>query len=113
MISVVLLQNVMDVVLGPTASYSATCLTCDDDDDGKEEVSMKVEDAIDIKGEIPEAISLSPIKTEQEVWLWGVCEVVAAYASMPFVVTKRRTEKLHLTICCFVLYYLCRILFEI
>ena len=36
--------------------------------------------AIDIKGEIPEAISFSPIKTEQEVRLWGVCEVVAAHA---------------------------------
>jgi hypothetical protein len=46
--------------------------------DIKEEVSIKVEKAIDIKDEIPEVISFLPIKTEQEVRLSGVCEVVAA-----------------------------------
>jgi hypothetical protein len=33
-------------------------------DDGTEEVSIKVEEAIDLKDEIPEAITFPPIKTE-------------------------------------------------
>ena len=40
---------------------------------GTDEVSIKVEEAVDIKNGIPEAIIVPPIKTEQEVWLWGVC----------------------------------------
>jgi len=49
--------------------------------DGVEEVSIKVEETIDIKVEIPEDLTLTSIKTELEVRLWGVCEVVAAHAS--------------------------------
>jgi hypothetical protein len=41
------------------------------DVDGAGEVSIKVEEAIDIKDEIPEAISFPPIKTEHEVMLLG------------------------------------------
>ena len=89
MICVFVLQNIMDDVEGPTGSYSATCVTCDDDD-GTEEVSMKGEDAIDIMGEFPESISIPPIKTEEEVRLWGVCEVVAAHASMSFQAPKKK-----------------------
>ena len=89
MICVVVLQNDMDVVQDRTGSYSGTCITCDDDD-CTEEVIMKVEDAIDIKEEIPEAIPIPPTKTEQEVSLWGVCEVVAAHTSMPFVAPKKK-----------------------
>ena len=86
---------------GETGSWTETGVECDVD--GTEEVSTKVEDAIDIKDEIseaisfspmkteqevaidikdeiPEAISFPPIKTEQEVRLWGVCEVVTAHA---------------------------------
>ena len=95
MICVVVLQNVMDVVQGPTGSYSGTCVTCDDDD-GTEEVSMIVEDAIDIKDEIPEAISIPPTKTEQEVRLWGVCEVVAAHTSMTFLPPKKKNCEISL-----------------
>ena len=44
---------------------------------------MKFEDTIDIKNEIPEAITFTPVKTEQEVRLWVcvcvcVCVVVVA-----------------------------------
>jgi hypothetical protein len=39
-------------------------VTCDVD--GTEEVSIKVEEAMDIKNEIPEAITFPPIKTEHE-----------------------------------------------
>ena len=60
------------------------------DVDGTEEVSIKVEEAINIKDEIPEAISFPPIKAEQEVRLWGVCEVVAACAFRPFIARKRK-----------------------
>ena len=87
MICMVVLQNCMGFVDGETGSCSDTCVMCDDD--GTEEVSIKVEEAIDIKAEIPEPISFPLIKTEQEVRLWGVCEVVAAHASMSFVAPKR------------------------
>jgi len=66
MICVVVLQNVMDDVEGLTGFSSGNCETCGDND-GTEEVSMKVEDAIDRKDEIPEAISFAPIKAEKEV----------------------------------------------
>jgi hypothetical protein len=54
-------------VEGTAGSCSETCVTCDVD--GTEEVSINVEEAIDIKDEIPEAISFPPIKTENEVRL--------------------------------------------
>jgi hypothetical protein len=81
------------------------------DVDGTEEVSIKVEEAIDTKDEFPEAISFPPIKieeaidtndenpeaisfppikTEHEVRLWGVCDVVAAHAFRPFIASKRK-----------------------
>jgi hypothetical protein len=44
--------------------------------DIKEEGSIKVEEAIDIKDEIQEAKIFPPINTEHEVRLWGVCKVV-------------------------------------
>ena len=80
MIYVVLLQSCMCCVEGETG----TCVMSDVDGtedvsikveeaiDIKEEVSIKVEDAIDIKDEIPEAIAFPPIKNEHEVRLWGV-----------------------------------------
>ena len=72
------LQNCMVCVEGATGSYSETCIKCDVD--GTEEVSIKVEEAVDIEDEIPEAITFPSIKTEQEVWLWGVCVCVCARA---------------------------------
>ena len=82
---VVVLQNYMDCVGSETCSCSATC-----DADGTEEESIKVEEAIDTNGEIPEAISFPPIKTEPEVKLWGFCEVVAAHASQSSFCHKKR-----------------------
>jgi len=85
MICVVVLQNCMDVMEGETGNCSGTGVTCDDDGteevsmevedaiDIKEEFSIKVEDAEDIKDEIPEPITFTTIKTEQEVRLCGVC----------------------------------------
>ena len=58
MICVMVLQNCGCFVEGAAGSFSDTCVTCDVD--GTEEVGIKVEEAIDIKDEIPEA-------TEQEV----------------------------------------------
>ena len=86
MICVVLLQNCMGFVEGETGSCIETCVTCDVD--GTEDVSIKVEGAIDMKDEIPEAISFPPIKTEHEVRLWGVCEVVAPHAFRAFITPK-------------------------
>ena len=116
MICVMLLQNCMCCVEGETVSCSETCVTCDfdaNDDvsikveevidikeevsiifeeviDIKEEVSIKVEEAIDIKNEIPEAGTFPSIRPEQEVRLWGVCEVVAAQAFRSFISPKRK-----------------------
>jgi hypothetical protein len=70
----------MDFVEGETDSCSETC-----DVDGAEEVNIKVEEAVYIKDEIPEATSFPPVKTEHEVRLWGVCEVVAAHAFRTFI----------------------------
>ena len=61
------LQNCMCFVEGGTGSCSETCVECDGG--GTEEVSIKVEDDIDVKDEMPEAISFPPIKTENEVRL--------------------------------------------
>ena len=86
MICVVVLQNCMDFVEGGTGSCSQTCATCDVD--GTEEVSINVEEARDIKNEMPEAIKFPPIKTENEVRLGGVCEVLAALAFWPFIAAE-------------------------
>lgn len=70
MICVVVLQNGMDVVEGETGSNSETGVACGVD--GVEEISIKFEEAIHKKDEIPEAIPFPPIKNELEVRLWGV-----------------------------------------
>jgi len=102
MICVVVLQNDMGYVEGETGYCSETCVTCDVDwteevsikveeaIDIKEEGSIKVEEAIDIKDEIPEFVSVPSVKTEHEVRLWCVCEVVAAHAFRPFIAPKRK-----------------------
>ena len=48
-----------------TGSCIETCAVCDGG--GTEEVSIKVEEAIDTKDEIPEAISFPPLKTEEAI----------------------------------------------
>jgi hypothetical protein len=75
-------------VEGETGSDSETCVPFDVD--GFEEVSIKVEEAIDIKDEIPEATSFPPVNTEHEVRLWAVCEVVAAHYFRPFIASTRK-----------------------
>ena len=64
------LQNCTCFVDGGTGSCSEMCVECDVD--GTQEVCIKVEETIDIKDEMPEAITFPPIKTENEVRLWGV-----------------------------------------
>jgi len=102
MICVVVLQNCMGFVESETGSCIETCVTCDVDGsdemsikdeettDVKDEVSIKVEEAIDIKDEIAEDIIFPPFKSENEVRLWGFCEVVAAHAFRPFIAPKRK-----------------------
>ena len=92
MICVVVLQNCMGFVEGETGSCSDVCVRCDFDGaeevsskvedaiDIKEEISFKVEEAIDVKDEFPEAVTFPSIKTELEVRLWGVCEMVAGHS---------------------------------
>jgi len=92
-----------DFVEGETGSGSETCVMF-------EEVTIKVEEAIDLKDDIPEGTSCPPIKTEHEVRFRGECEVVAAHAFRPFVTSMR---KLHLTVSFFVLYYGCHMSFEL
>ncbi len=110
MICLVMLQNCLDFVEGGTGSCSEACVTCDVD--GTEEFSIKVEETIDIKDEIPEATEFSPIQTEHEVRLQGVCEVVAAHVFRPFIASEANV-KLHLTVCCFMLYCELHIPFEV
>jgi len=75
----------MCCVEGETGSYSEAC-----DIHGTEEVGIKFEEAIDIKDEIPEAITFPPIKTVHEVRFWGVCEVVAAHDVRPFIAPESK-----------------------
>jgi hypothetical protein len=79
MISVVVFQNCMGSVEGETGSCSETCVTYAVD--GTEEVSLKVEEESDMKDEIPEAITSPSIKTEHEVRLRLLWEVVVSHAS--------------------------------
>jgi len=62
---------------------------------------ITVEEAIDTKDEIPQAISFPPVKNEDEVWLWYiyiyvcvcVCVVVvvaAAHSFGAFIVPKKK-----------------------
>ena len=88
MICVVVLQNCMGFVEGETSSCIETRVTSDV---GRtEEDSINVEETIDIKNEIPEAITFAPIKTEHQVRLQGVCEVVGAHDFRPFIAPKRK-----------------------
>jgi hypothetical protein len=57
----------MGFVEDETGSCSETGIKCDDD--GTEEVSIKVEEVLDIKDEFTEDVTFLPIKTEQEVRL--------------------------------------------
>jgi len=105
MICVVVLQSCMGYVECVIGHCNETCVMCDVDgaaefsikveeaidimeevnikveeaSDIMEEVNIKVEDPLDIKDETREAITYSSVKTEHEVRLWGVCEVVAAH----------------------------------
>jgi hypothetical protein len=54
-------------VEGETGYCSETCVT--GGVGGTEEIHIKVEEAIDIKDEIPDDTTFPPIKTEQEVRL--------------------------------------------
>ena len=88
MICMAVLQNCMGFVEGASGPCSETGVKCDVD--GTEEVGIKVEEAIDIKDEIPEATTFPSIRTEHEVRLCGVCEVVAAHAVRPFIAPKSK-----------------------
>ena len=81
----------MDVVEGETGNCSGTGVTCDIGD-GTEEFSIEGEDAVDVKDEIPEAITFPPVKTEQEVRLWDVCVVMVAHAFRPFMAWKHELQ---------------------
>ena len=61
------LQNCMCFVEGGTGSCSETCVECDVGGTG--EVSIKVEESIEIKDEMPETLTSPPIRTEHEVRL--------------------------------------------
>jgi hypothetical protein len=79
-------------VEGKIGSCSETGVVCDGDGDGTEEVSIEVEEAVNIKDEIPEAIAFPSIKTEHEVSLWDVCEVVVAHDFRPFIAPPPQTK---------------------
>jgi len=90
MICVVVLQNCVGCVEGETDCCREARVTCDGN--GTEKIDIKIEEAIDVEDEIPEAISFPPIKSENEVRLWGFCEVVAAHAFRPFIAPKRKLQ---------------------
>jgi hypothetical protein len=83
-----MLQNYVGFVEGETGACSETCVMCSVD--GTEEGSIKIEEAVEVKNEIPEALSFPPIKTEHQVRLQGVCEVLAAHAFRPLTTPKMK-----------------------
>jgi len=100
-------------VEGETGSCIETCVTCDF---GRTEVvSIKIEDAIDIKDEFAEAVSVPSIKTEHEVRFLGVCvcDVMWQIMLLGHLFPKKEIVNLSFTIYCFVLYCGCHIPFEI
>jgi hypothetical protein len=78
----------MGIVEGETGSCSDTCPT--GGDDGIGEGSIQVKETIAIKDEIPEAIKFPAIKTEYEVRLQGVHEMIPAHVVRPFIALKRK-----------------------
>ena len=84
------LQNCMCFVEGGTGSCSETCVECDVD--GTEEFSTRAEETIDIKDEIPEAITSPIIKNENEVRLQGV-RVFATHVFRPFIAPTPSPQK--------------------
>jgi hypothetical protein len=89
-----------------TGSFSETRVTGDVGE--TEEDSIKVEEAIDIKDEMPESVKCPPIKIENEVRLYGVCEVVVALVFRLFIAAEG-IVKLHLIPSYFMLYCGCNI----
>jgi len=106
------LQKCMGFVEGETGSCIETCVMCDVDIteegtikveaiDVKEEVRIKVEESKDIKAEVSikgeesvcmkdEIPEIPPVKTQNQVRLQGVCEVVAVRAFRPFIARKMK-----------------------
>jgi len=61
-----------------------------------EEAEIKVEESEDIKEENPEAITISPIKPEPEVSVWGLCIRQQCFLlPKPFPATNREIMKIH------------------
>jgi len=105
MICVATLQNCMDCVEGETGSCSATCVQCAAD--GTEGVSIKIEEAIDIEDEIPEAISFPEIKTEPEVKLWCCLWGGGSSCFLGYLLPQKRNSQITLNdILLFVIYFL-------
>jgi hypothetical protein len=77
----------MGFVEGETGYCSDRSVTCDVD--GSEEVSIQVEQTVAVKDEFIESLKFPPIKTEREVRLQVLCEMVPSHADRPFIVPKR------------------------
>jgi len=99
MIIVVVFQNCRCFVEGETGSDRQTCVMCRPEDFNIEDEAMDTRDEVPealifplIKSEeIPATVDEIPeVETEEEVRLWGMCEVVAAHAFRPFIAPKRK-----------------------
>ena len=97
MISVVVFQYCMGCVEGETGSCNKTCVMFVVD--GNEEISIKGEE-LNIKDEIPEDIIFPSIKTENDVRLQWMCDVVAAHACRLFLTHTHTHKKTGITLNC-------------
>jgi len=92
----------MGSVEGETGSCSETCVMCAVD--GTEEVSIKVEEELDIKDENKEAIISPPIKTEHEVRLQGVMSWWQLMLLRLFIPIQNRNSEITCNYFCCMLY---------
>jgi hypothetical protein len=107
MIHMAVLQDCMGFVEGAPDPYSETYVKCDVE--APEQVTIKVEVAIDINDEIPDAETLSSIKTEHEVSLWGGGGGWWQFMLLMQYISSKRNCEITLNISSFVFYIVCAI----
>jgi hypothetical protein len=106
-----MLQNCTGLIEDEPDCVSEGCITSLDD--GTEEGSIEVDESVDVKEEDPLEFKFSPIKTEPEVIVWGLCVRQQLFMHpRTFSATKVNIRKYILTIFMYVWCILYSLLFR-